>query len=144
MGNRGPQPVPTQILESRGSWRAKIRVEEPAAVKIAPVMPKWVTGLAVDIWNELVGQLVEMGTLGSCDGHHFGRYCVFMARWQNAILHPTELEIEKVIKLSEHIDRLGRAMGLSASARSGLAKPKENSRENRGKTPFTKVGQHTA
>lgn len=40
MGERGPKPLPTEVLERRGSWRAKLRKGEPqyevARLEVAP------------------------------------------------------------------------------------------------------------
>lgn len=140
----GRNPTPLAVLKARGSWKANVKVDEPQGEQSLPEKPGWLTGTASDIWDDLAPQLLAMGTLARCDRDHFARYCDFMGRYENARNKPGDMDLLRMIKLSEHIERLGRAMGLNASARSGLAKPKENTRENRGKTPFTKVGQHTA
>ena len=84
MGQRGPPPTPTRILEMRGSWRANSRPGEPRPEPGAPRIPDWLDGAARRAWRQLVPKLEAAGVLTKLDGNALGRYCVLFARWRKA------------------------------------------------------------
>lgn len=57
MGRRGPPKTPTETLKLRGSWLAKTRNGEPAAVPGVPDCPEWLTGEARSEWDRQVPDL---------------------------------------------------------------------------------------
>jgi len=135
-----PQRTPIAILKARGSRWAGSRTDEPQAEPGIPEKPEWVTGAASEHWDALAPKLLDMGVLTLVDGHHLGRYCYFMAAFVKLINDPL-FDEKLAIRLSEHLEKLGRGLGVSAGARAGLAKILErNPRENRGRVPFNRGG----
>lgn len=84
MGKRGPTPVPTKILELRGSWRAKLNKNEPKPEQGKPICPSWLSPEAKRIWREAVRILSAMGVLTKADRFVLIRYCDAFARWMSA------------------------------------------------------------
>jgi P27 family predicted phage terminase small subunit len=64
----GPLPIPTSILEARGSWRAKVRTAagEPRPPVRAPSCPGWLSKDAKVEWRRAARVLVAMRVL--CEG----------------------------------------------------------------------------
>ena len=109
MGRRGPKKTPKDVLEKRGSWRAKDvkkkRAPKKRAVKKKPVqkisiikvgrnedpgaynrpaMPQYVTGVARKEWKRIVPILEQMGILAECDRTMLALYCKVFAEWREA------------------------------------------------------------
>lgn len=65
MGQRGPAATPTTVLEGRGSWRAKMRGDEPKPLAELPEPPAWLAEvpLALDLWGEIGPMLVAAGLM---------------------------------------------------------------------------------
>ncbi len=82
VGRRGPAPTPTKILETRGSWRAKIRSGEPRPEMGKPRCPKRLTKEQRAIWVRVCKLLDDMGILTIVDGQQLERYCVYYCRWR--------------------------------------------------------------
>lgn len=57
MGKRGPKPTPTEILDIRGSWRAKARSGEPKPQAGLPDCPDWLVGESRSEWDRQVVDL---------------------------------------------------------------------------------------
>lgn len=85
MGQRGPKPLPTKVLELRGSWRATNRVHEPQVPAERPSCPAWLSPEAKKIWNAVVGQLHHLEMLTRVDGHALARYCALTVRWKTVL-----------------------------------------------------------
>lgn len=136
VGTRGPSKTPTKVLEMRGSWRADTRMDEPQPNTERPTCPAWLPAQAKSIWRVLIPQIEYMGILGTCDRIALARYCKLVCRWREA---EDEGDVDKSIRVSIHLLKLEREFGLTPSARAGLAKPKENANENRGKARFFNV-----
>jgi len=104
------------------------------------------------LWKTLVPQLEAMGVLGKCDRNALARYCQLCARYEALekflAEHGEVAESESgsrarpeaslSLKIAAELLRLEGQFGLTPSARAGLARPKENPRENRGKGRFFK------
>jgi P27 family predicted phage terminase small subunit len=75
MGQRGPAPTPTSILNARGSWRAKQRQGEPQPTKGAPPMPRWLSKEAKAEWKRIVPELLALGLLTLVDRTALACYC---------------------------------------------------------------------
>ena len=153
MGKRGPARTPTGLLKMRGSWRADQRVDEPEPERRRPACPNWLMTEAKRVWRLLIPQLAKMGVLGRCDRNLLARYCQTWAKWREAeewimqhgdfiaihdkggnIIEVKQVpQVNRAIKLSEQLLRFEKECGLTPSARAGLAKPKSNALENRGK-----------
>ena len=137
-----------------------VRVNEPKPSSERPACPAWLRLEAKRVWKELVPQLEAMGVLGKCDRLALGRYCQVFAKWREAEqfladsdqknvkgylirLGPYELA-SLAIRYGDQLLRLEREFGLTPSARAGLAKPKDNVDENRGKSRFFAKGAASA
>lgn len=82
MGKRGPPPTPTAILKLRGSWRAKVRKNEPQPESGRPPTPDGLGESASKVWTALLDMLEPMGVLAVCDGGQLERYCRYFVRWR--------------------------------------------------------------
>ncbi len=80
----GVRPVPTKILEQRGSWRAKTRPDEPQPepAKIEP--PKFLKAADKKYFREMVETLFSCGIMTRVDGGSFTRYITSFGRWVEA------------------------------------------------------------
>jgi len=154
MGKRGPARTPTKVLKMRGSWLADQRVDEPQPSPERPRCPAWLSKQAKQAWAELAPQIAAMGILGRCDRNALARYCQTWAKWRkaeewvmehgdyvaikNASGQVTEIkeppQVARSIRLADQLLRLEQQFGLTPSARAGLAKPKDNPDENRGRS----------
>lgn len=83
MGQRGPQPLPTALLELRGSWKAKKREAEPSALG-TPTCPDWLPDEGKALFRKLTKQLKDLNILGAIDQQALGRYCMIWLRWREA------------------------------------------------------------
>jgi P27 family predicted phage terminase small subunit len=88
MGQRGPRPVPTEILAARGSWRAaaRDRAGEPRAPSIAPAPPDSIAadeGL-LEEWHTLCERIAAIQTLSHVDAASIERYCHLSLRYKRA------------------------------------------------------------
>lgn len=82
MGSRGPQPKPTALRIAQGNpGRRELNELEPVPPpgRISP--PAFVTGVALQIWNEVSPVMIAMRTLTTADVYPFGRYCCAFARY---------------------------------------------------------------
>lgn len=84
MGERGPAPTPTNILEMRGSWRADKNKNGPKLKPKKPRKPKNLGSMANEMWNELIPLLHKMKILTLQDKNVLERYCIMWARWKMA------------------------------------------------------------
>jgi len=82
MGLRGPAPIPTEILDNRGSWRAKTRRGEPKPQRGKPKCPKYFTKDQKKVWRNLCELLDAMMLLTHADAHQLERYVVYFCRWR--------------------------------------------------------------
>ena len=161
MGSRGPQPTPTAILALRGSTRAGMRQAEPEADGATPSMPAWLTPRAKAAWKYAAPRLQAMGVLSSLDRLALARYCDTAIRWREAVewiaddatsgirtaidgndntLETEHPMVKRAERLADQLRKDERLFGLSPAFRAGLAKPKSNPLENRGKGRFLSTG----
>ncbi len=140
MGERGPAPTPTRILQMRGSWRGKLRRNEPKPERKSPHCPAWLRKEAKRAWKEITPQLEAMGVLGRCDRSALARYCQTLAKWREAeeflmehgSVYPVKSadgsiveireypQVGRAIRLAEQLLRLEKQFGLTPSARAGM------------------------
>lgn len=87
MGKRGPQPTPTNILDARGSWRAKERTGEPQLEVVKPdptdLIP--LSGKAKKWWDELSSLLEPMNVVTAADRPQLTALCEFLATWETEL-----------------------------------------------------------
>lgn len=75
------RPTPTRILEARGSWRAKIRPDEPQPALAMPEPPKFLKPADKKYFREMVNQLFACGIMTVADSGSFTRYITSFGRW---------------------------------------------------------------
>jgi P27 family predicted phage terminase small subunit len=103
MGLRGPQPTPTELLEARGSWRAKLNPGEPRPKVGAPACPKGFTKDERAAWKAVCKVLGDMNVLTRADGIALERYVRQLVRWRacesfvakNGICYPLKADAAK-------------------------------------------------
>jgi len=137
MGKRGPAPIPTAILKSRGSWRANERKKEPqiAADKIEP--PAWITKKGAEYWEEIAALLKPAGVLQNSDMPALGllvesitRYLryrdIFADKFKN---NPVMIVEGKVVenpmanlveKAHTNLVKMFKEFGMTPSSRAGI------------------------
>lgn len=140
MGQRGPQPTPTPILEARGSWRAKTRDGEPEVTGI-PLCPDWLSDDAKQAWNRLIPMLTSAGIIGEVDENALTRYCQTFALWQicakftaeHGMTYPVRnvagkvtdfkefAQVGRASRLSDQLLRIEQNFGMTPSARASLS-----------------------
>lgn len=82
MGRRGPAPASKKELEARGSWRAKKRAENPELVPGTPKCPSWLSKEARDEWDNVIGDLKELGCLAKTHRATIVDFCQAFAELQ--------------------------------------------------------------
>jgi len=159
MGERGPPPTPTRILEMRGSWRAHARPHEPRPEPGAPRTPDWLDETAKLVWKQLAPRLDAAGVLSKLDGNALGRYCVLFARWKRTeeflqkhgeshLLKDREGNVRGVklypqaklaTHLAEQLLRLEAHFGLTPASRARIEVPSDAAADD-AKSAYLKLG----
>ncbi len=141
MGQRGPKPIPTKLLDLRGSWRAKTRTGEPVPVAQRLICPAWLCADGKKVWHTLVKHLSAMGVCGAIDAFALARYCTLHVRWLaaeqdlrdhgarlplcNAAGEVTGHCVNPMVKvagdLADKLLRLEQQYGMTASSRASLS-----------------------
>jgi P27 family predicted phage terminase small subunit len=146
MGQRGPKPTPTAVLEQRGSWRAKNRKDEPVA-EGKPRCPQWLTGDAKRVWRQLMPKLHASGVAGEIDRNALARYCQLFVRWkeleqyiaEKGTVYPVKNKdgvtvdmkelphVARASKLADQLLKLEQQFGMTPAARAALASSSDSS-----------------
>ena len=147
MGRRGPEPEDREVLEARGSKRARDRQTEGDIALVAPKKPDWLGDRAAQIWRARVKELMEQGTLHKTDQDLLGRYCDQQALYEGASAVVSELgpsmerptkdghvllmnrpEMDIILKLNTTLLQMAKELGLSPRSRKelGLRAQKKN------------------
>jgi len=140
MGKRGPRPVPTAILARRGSWRAKLRKNEPNPSGPVGDPPDWLSPEAKEIWEVIVERVKNLDLLTCVDREPFARYCSMLAQWRKLYEETKDLspvyplhnedgsvrylqerpEISLMKRLDKQLLALEKEFGFTPSARANL------------------------
>jgi P27 family predicted phage terminase small subunit len=159
MGNRGPLPLPTKLLEKRGSKRAKLNKFEPKIEPGEAECPEWLSEDAKAKWAEVAPMLTNAGILTKADAGTLSRYCDSYGKWlrcakfieENGDMYQLRDEkgrfrcfmafpqVSQYHKLSDNLTRMEQSLGLSPSGRArlvalkpnGLLSPGQNHREGK-------------
>ena len=149
----GPPKTPTAILKMRGSWRARVRKDEPQPAKGAPRPPGWLDREARAEWRRIVPELDKVGIIAIVDRAALAILCQSWADYYAArrevetqgwtVTTPAGLirrnpMVAVMNQAYERWRKMALQFGMTPSARAGLARPKENPDENRGKARFFK------
>lgn len=110
---RGRKPKPTELLKAHGSWRAKIRDDEPAMEVCGdvPIAPNNLTGEALACWVKTASELVAVRVLSKSDLNALERYCRFWALFKDAT------DPDLMMKLDQRLIKIEEQFGLTPSAR---------------------------
>lgn len=139
MGERGPRPLPTEVLRLRGSPRADLNRFEPKP----PTRPEWLSEEAAQAWDEVVPMLDQMKVLSRIDGNALARYVELWVEWRTALAfvrkhgstYPIKdgngkikalgqfPQVASVHKLSLALSRLECEFGMTPSARTRISVP---------------------
>ena len=147
MGKRGPAKKPTAQLEKVGSWRAKVRKDEPVYGVLSEIrQPPGMGYHAKKIWNRLLPMLANQGVLTDVDIAAFERYCFLWQAWKDLTKAKTdedgnhiELDIHKIMKIETGFSKLEQQFGLTPASRPNIKATKIENKEDNTKR-FFKVG----
>lgn len=140
MAGIGPPPTPTAILKARGSWRAKIRKNEPQPPAGKAECPEWLSLEAKAAWKKLAPTLERMGVLTLADENEFARYCDLYARWKQAITR--RVPKDKLIgSITEQLARLAQQFGLTPASRARVQVKHESNEGTKEDLSFFRVGR---
>ena len=139
MGKRGPAKQPTAKLAKKGSWRAKVRKDEPVFGALTEIrMPSYLGYYGQKIWKRLLPMLANQGVLTDVDIAGFERYCFLWQQWKTLAKEP-EVDINKLMKLESGFSKLEQQFGLTPASRPNIKAVKIESKEDTTKR-FFKVG----
>ena len=160
MGRRGPTPVPTEILKSRGSplvtrERERCEVKGPSG---KPRCPEYLDKSGKIAWRKLVPMLESMGVLSRIDENALARYCQLWSRWRTAeefitkhgVMYPLKdndgqtkcfqqwPQVAIAHKLSLQLTRIEQEFGMTPSARARLHIPNHQRPKREGVLKFVR------
>ena len=139
MGKRGPAKKPTAMHERTGSWRGKVRKDEPVYNGIQDLrMPLGLGYHGKKIWNRLLPLLTGQGVLTDADLAGFERYCFLWQAWKD-LAKAKDLDINKLMKIESGFSKLEQQFGLTPASRPNV-KATKNVQEDASKRFFPKVG----
>jgi len=149
MGKRGPPKTPTIALQSRGSWLAKGRKDEPIAREDEPTMPADLDSVAAGKWNELSEDLRARRMLSVTYSDAMAMYC---RTWSEYMQADEQVKVQGLtiigakggviqnplvlIRKNARADllRIGQQFGFTPSSKAGIVvdnKPKVNDGKGR-------------
>lgn len=151
----GPKPIPTLKLQSRGSWRGRVRQDEIKPSTEISGCPEWLDDEAKKKWFELMPKLQSLGLLTNLDIDALARYCDTWSWWRKCRIfiekngetfktsgssgdyHNQYPHVAIIHKLAAELDKLEKSFGLTPADRVGLkaGSPKE---EDNNKMRFFK------
>lgn len=138
MGERGPRPLPNEILRARGSWRADRNESMPIVERTTPTKPEFLIGDAGLIWDRMVIILERMGVISESDEKLLVRYCLLYSRYIKCEMYmmnkPMQTypirdrsgqvigskafpETKMAVQLSDQLLKIERELGLTPSSR---------------------------
>lgn len=144
MGKRGPKKTPTRLRLLRGDPRKEGQhADEPMPPVGIVTPPEWVTGKALDKWNEVAPILTAMGVLTTADVEPLARYCAMYEQWLRyldqirrgldvLVMRDDKGKVKYMqvspaatmfTKLSQSLLRIEQEFGLTPSARAGMDVP---------------------
>jgi phage terminase small subunit len=140
MGKRGPAKDPTARLEAKGSWRAKVRKDEPVYGELTETrMPSGLKYHGKKIWQRLLPLLEGQGVLTDADIAGLERYCFLWQTWKD-LTKEKELDINKIMKIESGFSKLEQQFGLTPASRPNIKATKIESKEDKSQRFFPKVG----
>ena len=81
----GPKPKPTKIKELQGTTRSdRLNLDEPYPEIGRPRAPDHLSVDALEEWNNIVDELVNLGIMTRIDTAALAAYCQAYGRWADA------------------------------------------------------------
>ena len=138
MGKRGPQPIPTETLNRRGSWRGKTKERENEiklpAIPEAPEPPSWISDEGRALWPDIAPRIHRYGLMRDVDAEVCALLCDAIVLYRRARDHqlsgmpvtfkdgqPKRNPMVGILREAEaDVIRLMRELGMSPAARVGL------------------------
>jgi len=131
----GLSKTPTAKLANRGSWRAKVRKNEPVYdTDIDPTPPDGLDVNGEAIWNRIFPMISNQGVLTCADLAALERYCRYWQEWKAMTAAGC---LHEMVKLEGVMLKLEQQFGLTPASRPNI---KSNKQENMdGKRNYFKV-----
>jgi phage terminase small subunit len=113
---RGPKPTPLAALLAAGSRRGQERAgHEPIGDGQQPYMPRTLSMGARAHWRKIVRVMIP-GVLCRDNAASLGRYCEFLAKWDQLIADPLG-DFDATMKLADKLLRLEEHFGMTPASR---------------------------
>lgn len=154
----GPPRTPTAILESRGSWLAKTRPNEPQPNGELPPPPRWLDKRARRVYMSKGRQLLGMNVGKRIDGAALCRYARYWVLWRQAdkvlatrgqtmeittkqgSYEKARPEVSMVVKYAAILDKLDQQFGFTPAARTRLTTNAPTTEKKAKDRFFAKIG----
>ena len=134
MGRRGPAPTPTRLKVLKGERPYRINRDEPDPGPGEPERPDYLSPLAAEEWDRVIGYLLAMGTVSAADVTALACYCEAVSRWrglaQVVASSPPVIRREGILVKNPAYSQIrdaaievrlfAREFGLTPSARAGI------------------------
>lgn len=138
MGLRGSKPQPTALKVARGTLRARDKGRFDAVpVSGAPERPADLTAVGVELWDRIVAEHSDRGTLGEIDTAALTVLCrtyeLHLAAWEKAKIEPTDKDARcSYLGYLAACDKLGAKFGWTVGDRANM---KTGSKDSKPKVP---------
>lgn len=145
MGKRGPKPEPTVLKIAKGNpGKRPLNKREPLPPVSRVVPPDWLSGVALEKWQEVVPLLLDMGVMTDADIGAVARYCTMFEQYLSFLKVVRETQDSKassmLMKLAASLLRIEQEFGMTASARSGIVSTKDTAPKDDLEAFFSKHG----
>lgn len=120
---RGPKPKPKALKLLEGVHPFRVNYDEPEIRPGSTAGPAWLTGLALEHWNELAPSLGASRILADVDRANLALLCLLYQRWR--LDNGDRKAIDQYVRLSLEF-------GLTPSSRSRIKAPPEKLKDALG------------
>lgn len=145
MGERGPAPTPSNILQLRGSTLAGRNASEPTPEQARPRAPRYLLDDEKRLWRRVCDVLHAMGVMTRADVFALARYVELLSEYRKARTflaehghqHPVKKwdrqqrkfvavgfktfpEVKTFLQITDRLLKLEREFGLTPSARTRI------------------------
>jgi P27 family predicted phage terminase small subunit len=87
----GPKPIPTSLKKLNGNpGKRPFNEHEPQPAVLAPEPPDFLTESALEEWNRLIPELLDLGLVSVLSRATIAAYCQSYGRWKEAEAHLAE------------------------------------------------------
>lgn len=116
---RGPKPKPTKLKILNGNPGKRPLPENEPEPTGEVVMPLWLSGGAVELWNHYAPELVELGLLTSLDCEKFAQWCKLASLFRE--VGPVGMAANLIARM----DAISSAFGMDPGSRARLGSTKK-------------------